>query len=186
MPSSFALLASYNTWMNERLYATAATLPAAEIARDRGAFFGSVLGTFNHLVVADTIWLKRFAGHPARHAALDPVRAWAMPKALDEWPFDRLDALAAHRRRLDAIIEEWIAGLSDDDLAQVLHYDNTRGKSFERTLSSLLLHFFNHQTHHRGQVTTLLSQAGVDVGVTDLLALIPDARSTDAAIPRQQ
>src|SRR3546814_1522669 len=146
--------------MNERLYAAAATLPADELARDRGAFFGSILGTLNHLVVADTIWLQRFAKLPAQHAALDAVRALPAPERLDDMPFPEFDALAAHRRWLDAIIERWIATLDDDDLRHVLRYTNTRGNSFARELVPVLLHFFNHQAHHRGQTTTLLSQAG--------------------------
>ncbi len=182
MPSHFALLASYNRWMNARLYAAAGTLSAEELARDRGAFFGSILGTLNHLVVADTIWLQRFAGLPAPHAILDPVRALPAPRALDAMPFPDFTALAAHRRWLDDIIERWIADLGDDELRQVLRYANTRGDQFGRELASLLVHFFNHQTHHRGQTTTLLSQAGVDVGITDLLALIPDA-GADIAPP---
>ncbi len=184
MRSHFVLLASYNRWMNERLYAAAGTLPAAELSRDRGAFFGSILGTLNHLVVADTLWLQRFPTLPARHEALDPVRALPAPAALDAVLFADFAELTAHRRRLDAIIEDWIGTLGETDLREVLDYANTRGHGFRRGLASLLLHMFNHQTHHRGQVTTLLSQAGVDVGVTDLLALIPDAGAgTTAAAP---
>lgn len=179
----FVLFAAYNRWMNTRLYAAAATLPEAELARDRGAFFGSILGTLNHLVVADTIWLQRFATLPAHHAQLEPVRALPQPRALDAMPFAAFATLAAHRRWLDSIIEAWVSALGDEDLRQVLRYNNTRGVGFRRELASLLLHFFNHQTHHRGQTTTLLSQAGVDVGVTDLLVLVPDADADAAAVP---
>jgi len=168
-----ALMAAYNTWMNARLYAAAATLPAAEFARDRQAFFGSLRGTLNHLLVADTIWLKRFADHPARHAALDPVRAMAMPATLDWQLATGFDELRAQRERMDALIEAWVATLTEADLAHVMRYANSRGDVFDREFFALLMHVFNHQTHHRGQATTLLSQAGVDVGVTDLLALIP-------------
>src|SRR3546814_17511132 len=101
-----------------------------------------------------------------------------------DMPFPEFDALAPHRRWLDAIIERWIATLDDDDLRHVLRYTNTRGNGFARELVPVLLHFFNHQAHHRGQTTTLLSQAGVDVGVTDLLALVPDAGAGDAAASR--
>src|SRR3546814_16348769 len=94
--------------MNERLYAAAATLPADELARDRGAFFGSILGTLNHLVVADTIWLQRFAKLPAQHAALDAVRALPAPARLDAMPSPAFAALPAHRRWLAAIIERWL------------------------------------------------------------------------------
>src|SRR3546814_18825510 len=86
LQSHFALLASYNRWMNERLYAAAATLPAAELARDRGAFFGSIVGTLNHLVVADPIWLQRFAKLPAPPADVHPVPAPPVPGRLADMP----------------------------------------------------------------------------------------------------
>src|SRR3546814_16889147 len=101
-------------------------------------------------------------------------------------PFPEFDALAAHRRWLDAIIERWIATPDDDDLRHVLRYTNTRGNSFARELVPVLLHFFNHQAHHRGQTSTLLSQPGVDVVVTDLVAMIPDAGADTAAAPPPQ
>ena len=169
-----ALMAAYNEWMNAKLYQAAGKLPAADLAAERKAFFGSILGTLNHLVVGDTIWLKRFAEHPARHAALEPVRGLEQPKALDQVLFTDFDALSAHRRMLDGVIVRWAAELSDADLEHVLRYASTKGVVSHKRLFDLLLHFFNHQTHHRGQATTLLSQAGVDVGVTDLLMLIPD------------
>lgn len=173
LPAQVALMASYNTWMNAKMYAAAGRLPAADLAADRKAFFRSILGTLNHLVVADTIWLQRFATHPARHAALDPVRTLPPPSSLDQLAFEDFAELSEHRRRLDAIIEDWAAALTDEDLTHVLRYTR-RDAGFARGMSGLLLHFFNHQTHHRGQVTTLLTQAGVDVGVTDLLALVPN------------
>lgn len=167
------LMARYNTWMNDRLLDVAARLPADALAAERGAFFGSILGTLNHLIVADTIWLQRFAAHPASFSALQAVRDLARPGRLDERPFDSLHALAVRRELLDRSIETWIETLTDADLDSVLRYANSRGESQARELYPLLVHFFNHQTHHRGQTTTLLSQAGVDIGVTDLLSLIP-------------
>lgn len=167
------LMARYNEWMNGRLYECAGRLTPEEFVADRGAYFGSVCGTFNHLVVADTIWLKRFAADPAAPAVLEPVGRLPMPTALDQVIYVELGALAAHRRMLDGIIKGWAEVLTDGDFDRVLHYANTRGKEFDRRLGSLVQHFFNHQTHHRGQATTLLVQMGQDVGVTDLLALIP-------------
>ena len=73
MRDTFKLLASYNEWMNAKIYDAAGSLPYSELTADRGAFFGSVLGTLNHLVVGDRIWLRRFSSHPANHAALDPL-----------------------------------------------------------------------------------------------------------------
>jgi len=171
----FLLLAQYNAWMNVKLYEAAAQLPPQELAAERGAFFGSLIGTMNHLVAGDTIWLSRFAGHPARHAALDPVRAMRVPTALTDIFSVDLDALSVHRRALDAAILAWVAALTEAELDQVLQYASTKGVVSKRPLSGLLTHFFNHQTHHRGQCSTLLSQAGVDIGVTDLIMLVPEA-----------
>lgn len=166
------LLSRYNQWMNDKLYNTAAQLPADELARDRGAFFGSLLGTLNHLMVADIIWLQRFSGHPAQHPALDEIRMMQKPKALAQTLLDDFIALSAERRRLDSTIITWCEQLDASDLNHKLAYHNMKGEAAVKNFDSLMLHFFNHQTHHRGQATTLLSQQGLDVGVTDLLALI--------------
>jgi uncharacterized damage-inducible protein DinB len=169
------LLARYNEWMNNKLYEASAALPAGELAADRKAFFGSLLATLNHIVVADTIWLKRFAAHPRCAAALGPVAALPAPATLDQMLFDSLAALRERRAFLDRQILAWCSSLVDDDLEAVISYRRFNGEANNRQLGMLLLHFFNHQTHHRGQATTLLSQAGVDVGVTDLLTLVPEA-----------
>lgn len=170
----FELLATYNQWMNSKVYEAASRLSEQELARDRGAFFGSILGTLNHLVVADTIWLRRFATHPSCLASLREVADLPSPTSLDQILFKDLATLSEHRFWLDQKIINWIAELSDGDLDFVLSYSNTKGVPANKRYSSLVLHFFNHQTHHRGQISTLLSQAGEDVGVTDLLALIPE------------
>ena len=180
------MLASYNAWMNTKLYDAAAKLSPHDLALDRGAFFGSILGTLNHLVVADTIWLKRFAQHSVQKlaqnlaqnltqpAALDPVRQLTSPVTLNALLFTDLSALRQRRSLLDAAISAWAAALTTEDLTSPLHYANMAGTVQSKQMGSLLLHFFNHQTHHRGQATTLLAQAGVDMGVTDLVALIPN------------
>lgn len=167
------LLASYNASMNGRLYAAAASLPKEALSADRGAFFGSVIGTLNHIVAGDTIWLRRFMGHPADFASLKAMAGMPAPAGLAHIFSDDLDALLAHRVRLDAVISALAAEVSDEDLAQALAYRNARGE-FSKNFGSLLLHLFNHQTHHRGQASTLLTQAGVDIGVTDLLEWIPE------------
>ena len=168
------LMSKYNASMNAQVYAAAAKLPVEALAVDRGAFFKSILGTLNHVVVADHIWLKRFALHPAGHAALAPVADLVMPSSLDQILFPDFSALRAHRQMLDRMISAWAGTLTDADLAHTLDYKNTKGMPFRKNFGGLVMHFFNHQTHHRGQVTTLLMQAGQDVGVTDLLMLIPN------------
>lgn len=168
------LMARYNEWLNAKLYQAAAGLPDADIVADRGAFFGSILGTLNHVAVGDIIWLKRFAGHPANYAALDAVRALPAPTRLDQILDADLGGLWTRRRELDRLIVDWAAAIRESDLDHALSYSNMQGVAARRDFFSLVMHFFNHQTHHRGQATTLLTQAGVDVGGTDLLAVIPD------------
>ncbi|WP_447940934.1 DinB family protein [Pseudoxanthomonas mexicana] len=170
-----AMLASYNQWMNRRVYDASATLTHDALVADRGAFFGSILGTLNHLVVTDTIWLKRFAAASDAPAVLAVLDDTPMPTTLDAMPYATLPSLRERRAWLDALILQWTAILTPSQLTASLTYTSTRGARFTRDVLGVVTHLFNHQTHHRGQVTTLLSQAGVDVGVTDLLAMPPDA-----------
>lgn len=167
-----ALMANYNQWMNRKLYDAALTLTDAELAMDRQAFFGSILGTLNHLVLGDSVWLKRFAQHPAGFSALAPMQAVATPADLKQLAFADIRELATYRTWLDQLIVDWSHTVQETDLDHRLHYSNMRGVTADKDFFSLLVHFFNHQTHHRGQATTLLTQAGLDVGTTDLLALI--------------
>ena len=170
----FELLSVYNQWMNSKIYEAAGQLSATELAKDRGAFFGSILGTLNHIIVGDTIWLKRFATHPSCLESLRELAGLQNPTSLDQMVFNDFSSLSEHRIWLDSKIINWIAELSEGDLDFILSYHNTKGISASKRYSSLVLHFFNHQTHHRGQASTLLSQAGVNIGVTDLLAQIPE------------
>jgi len=167
-----ALMANYNQWMNRKLYDAALTLTDAALAMDRQAFFGSILGTLNHLALGDTVWLKRFAQHPAGFSALAPMQAVATPADLKQLAFADIRELATYRSWLDQLIVDWSHTVQETDLDHRLHYSNMRGVTADKDFFSLLVHFFNHQTHHRGQATTLLTQAGLDVGTTDLLALI--------------
>jgi uncharacterized damage-inducible protein DinB len=167
------LMAAYNASMNGKVYAAAARLSPQQFTEDRQAFFGSIAGTLNHLIAADTIWLKRFAEHPARFPALAAAQALPKPSGLDQMLSSELPVLLEHRLHLDAIISAWAAQVTPADLDHALAYVNSQGPQ-RKNYGAVLRHFFNHQTHHRGQASTLLSQAGVDIGVTDLLALIPN------------
>ena len=168
------VLANYNEWMNRNLYEAVTTLPEEEITADKKAFFGSILGTLNHLAIGDTLWLKRFATHPASNESLDWVRKLPTPTSLDQPLCSDIQSLSSYRQSLDKAITVWAQSLAESDLDHVLHYTNSKGLVADKVFFGLIMHFFNHQTHHRGQVTTLLTQTGVDVGVTDLITLMPN------------
>lgn len=167
------MMAEYNRWMNERMYEAAATLDAEALSANKGAFFGSILGTLNHIAVADTIWLHRFAQHEASFSSLSALSEFPQPSSLSQSLAPGLGALCGYRRELDALIERWAAELTPEHLSANIAYANMAGVRSSRNFRALLQHFFNHQTHHRGQASTLLFQSGVDVGVTDLLVVIP-------------
>eukprot|EP01034_Spumella_vulgaris_P034443 gene34443-42478_t len=118
------------------------------------------------------------AAHPGEPFDLFDIGMRALGEsplpARDRPLFDALAPMAAHRAWLDQVITAWAAALTEADLGSTLHYARMNGDSHAKPLFDVLLHFFNHQTHHRGQASTLLSQAGVDLGVTDLLMLIPE------------
>jgi len=109
---------------------------------------------------------------PDNPFALEPIRRLAAPKKLDQWLFTNIRELSDYRVWLDRIIIEWAGSLTETGLDHTLNYTSMKGASADKNFHGLV-HFFNHQTHHRGQVTTFLAQAGVDVGDTDLVALIP-------------
>ena len=171
------LMADYNQWMNQKLYETAGKLSPEQLSENKGAFFGSILGTLNHIVVADTIWLKRFAPALPTHQELNAIRELPQPASLDAILFANLQALKNRRQLLDETFLEFAKSLCDEELEWVITYTNSKGIASSKTLFSLLMHVFNHQTHHRGQATTLLSQSGVDVGITDLVFIIPNTKT---------
>ena len=174
MKANFELMASYNQRMNKALYEVAATLNNEELHQDRGAFFHSIMGTLNHILVGDIIWLKRFACHKIALPSLEAVTVLKTPRSLDATLCSSLTELTVQRLYLDGIIVQFTAQLTEQAMATPLAYNNSKGLPFNKNFGHLLQHFFNHQTHHRGQISTLLYQAGVDVGVTDLLLAIPN------------
>lgn len=173
---NFELMATYNRWINEQVYKAARQLPNDVLVQDKGAFFNSILGTLNHIMVGDLIWLQRFAEHPSHFLSLDDIRLMTGPATLDTMLFNDIAKLQEARVKVDDCIYDFVIELTDTVLSSSLDYYNTQGEAQSRPLAQLIQHFFNHQTHHRGQVTTLLSQSGIDVGVTDLLACIPQAK----------
>lgn len=170
---NYRFLARYNRWMNQRLYQACETLSDEERKWERGAFFGSIHHTLTHLVLADKMWLQRFAAQGTAFAALAPALL-ALPDGSDYTSDLHPDWLDLKRTRdtLDAAIEAWMADMPPQFLLSTMRYANTKGVPRAHPAWQALTHFFNHQTHHRGQATTLLMQAGVDVGVTDLIALV--------------
>ena len=158
MREHYTSFAGYNAWANQRLYEAAAALSDAEYRADRGAFFKSMHGTLNHLLVTDRIWLQRFTGEGSA------------PDRLDAILHERLDALRTAREAEDRRIVDWIGSLDDSKLQGVIRYRRvSTPDEFVQPLMPALDHWFNHQTHHRGQAHMILTSLGKTAPELDLL-----------------
>jgi uncharacterized damage-inducible protein DinB len=165
-------LSRYNRWMNEKIFSCAAELSDAERKADRGAFFGSISGTLNHLLLADRVWLARFTNDAERFASVDENGQHIKVTALAQELYSSFEALRQQRERTDQDVIAWIDTLDESQMTTTLRFRAiSNGQEYAHPLWWALTHFFNHQTHHRGQVTTLLMQAGRDPGLTDFLAM---------------
>ncbi|NOU21979.1 MAG: damage-inducible protein DinB [Methyloglobulus sp.] len=155
--NQFELLADYNRWMNEKIYSTCSHLSDSELMADRGAFFKSIYHTLNHIMYGDLAFMSRFTGVPE------------IVPDLGVELFDTFSQLKTARFKLDTRIANWVKTLEEKWLLEVLTYTSkVDGKSRSVPRWVLVIHMFNHQTHHRGQITTLLSQLGLDIGSTDI------------------
>jgi len=175
-PDHCQVLARYNRWMNEKLFAVAAKLTDDERKQERGAFFKSIHATLNHLLLADRVWMGRFTSAPLQADWIGPGAI----RSLEQELYESFEELHAERRKMDDEIEHWVAALSANQLAAPFRYVR-KGVVSEFPLWWSVSHLFNHQTHHRGQVTTLLMQAGHDPGVTDLIAMLRSDSSPKSA-----
>lgn len=158
-------MARYNAWQNRQLGGVLAALPEAELNRDRKAFFGSILGTVNHLLWGDMIWMARFDGGRAPDRGI-PDSA-DLCQTLDDW--------SAERARMDGRIRRWADGLTDAALSRDLTwFSGAAGRQVTRPVALCVAHMFNHQTHHRGQVHAMLTAAGSPAPVSDLFLMPED------------
>lgn len=153
-------MAAYNRWMNAGIYEAAASLSDAKRREDAGAFFGSIHNTLNHVLWGDQIWMHRFAGTPA------PVSA-DIPGSIAQ--IDNFQSLTEERVAFDAIITDWADTLEASWLEGDLSwFSGAAQRDITRPRSELVIHMFNHQTHHRGQVHAMLTRAGAKTAPTDL------------------
>ncbi|WP_227269575.1 DinB family protein [Roseobacter weihaiensis] len=160
-PRYVQTMARYNSWQNNQLMPVLEAMSREEVTQDRGAFFGSLLATANHLLWGDTLWMSRFDPSveapkvgPEGHTTLHPTAA--------SW--------AADRFRMDGKIRFWADGVRALDLKGDLSwYSGTLGGQMTKPMAMAVMQFFNHQTHHRGQLHAMLTAAGQKAPVSDLI-----------------
>ncbi|MEM1374839.1 MAG: DinB family protein [Pseudomonadota bacterium] len=155
-------MARYNAWQNSGLRHAVSELSEEELTHDRGAFFGSILGTANHLLWGDTVWMSRFADWDMPTVPA-PESARLYPHSAD-W--------GAARAKADAGITAWAEALTDGDLDGALSwYSGAAGRDMTKPMADCVVHFFNHQTHHRGQIHKMLTEIGYRPDDTDFFLM---------------
>lgn len=156
------MMARYNRWQNQRMSSAMEGLSLPALTKDRGAFFGSILATANHLIWADLIWLSRLDGGAGPGCG--------MPEGLDLTPTHA--AWSAERFRADGRLTAWAEGVRQVELAgDLTWYSGAAGREISRPMGLIVTHVFNHQTHHRGQIHAMLTAAGVKTEDTDLFLM---------------
>jgi uncharacterized damage-inducible protein DinB len=156
----FQMLACYNKLANHKLYETCAQLPDAERKCRRPAFFRSIHGTLNHILVGDRIWMTRFVGGTIPSTGLDMII------------YQDFEELWAARTAEDDRIEAFITHLPDGFLMRTIEYINSKGIVYSDPAPLLLAHFFNHQTHHRGQIHDMITQTEISPPMLDMHRVI--------------
>jgi uncharacterized damage-inducible protein DinB len=170
MRAHWQMFAAYNRWANALIFEHAARLSDEDYRADCGVFFKSVHGTLNHLLVADRIWMQRITG------------ANASPMRLDAILYDAFQDLREARVAEDRLIIAFVEGLDEAALSRWFRYRAiSAAVEFEQELASALAHWFNHQTHHRGQLHGLLTRLSGEAPVLDFLAF---QRSCGAGVIR--
>lgn len=169
MIEHFTLMAEYNQWMNQKLHSTCVEMGQEKVELDQNGFFGSILKTLNHLLIADTFWMYRCSDANPLKELTDEEGQPLKITGLDQILYRDIEAFFQRRLWLDNKLVEYINSLTSSDLDKVIVYRSSVGAQTARQLSVILSHWFNHQTHHRGQITTLIHQQGFDFGVTDLV-----------------
>lgn len=158
-----ANMARYNRWQNQNLLAASSALSDAARRQNRGAFFGSIHGTFSHLLWGDGMWMHRFVGLPKPEGGIGDSAA-----LYEDW-----DRFCETRRVMDEAIIGWSQKVGTDWLAsRISWFSGSAQRDFSQPAWLLATHMFNHQTHHRGQIHAMLTQAGVKPGATDLAMML--------------
>lgn len=162
-PEYVRTLAQYNEWQNTQLLGTMRGVNQDVLYQDRGAYFGSIFATANHILWSDQLWMSRFTNYPAPMG--NYAKGTEISSSLEDWAIERF--------RLDRAICDWGQHIKAVDLAGELSWFSViNQREYTKTKGLCVVHMFNHQTHHRGQLHVMLTAVGC-VGATSDLTFMP-------------
>ncbi|EMI4157453.1 DinB family protein [Vibrio parahaemolyticus] len=178
LSSNFRMLALYNQRMNRQLLGVCSKLTHEQLHQNTNSFFPTIMAHWNHILFGDLIMLQRLAANELVSIEATVLEKLPVSKSVSDTFASNLDELSELRELVDSIYIEITNQFTADCCNQIVRYTTTEGRVIQRTVGEFCQHIFNHQTHHRGQLTCLLSQFGLDFGCTDLPMIVPEGART--------
>ena len=168
----------YNQRMNTQLLDCCLTLSNDILEKETNSFFSNIISYWNHILFGDLILLSRLASNKIAQLKLQDLAKFPSPKSPQDIYHIQLSELATLRQQVDELIIDYCLNLTEEDCEKFISYKTTEGDSITKAVADVTQHIFNHQTHHRGQLTCLLSQFGVDYGCMDLPVIVSEGSRT--------
>lgn len=174
LAKNFKMMSLYNKRMNKQLMTSCLTLPAELTERETKSFFPNIISYWNHILFGDLILLRRLAANEVGQLNSTDLEKLPTPHSPQDIYHHDIVELASLRQQVDELIEYYCASLTEEDCEEFITYTTTEGDLITKAVTDITQHLFNHQTHHRGQLTCVLSQFGVDYGCMDLPVIVPE------------
>lgn len=171
---NFRMLARYNLRVNSQLMQVSIALPQAQLTTDTRSFFSNIVDYWNHLLFGDLILLRRLAANNLGMLSQQSFVGLPLAKSPADVYATDIHELKELRRKVDLLLLKFCDNLNDDEVENMITYTTTEGEIISKLAADIIQHLFNHQTHHRGQLTCVLSQFGVDYGCMDLPVIVAE------------
>ncbi|KEQ17536.1 DinB family protein [Endozoicomonas numazuensis] len=174
LSENFRMLALYNQRMNRQLISVCEELSHEQLHQETHSFFPSIMAYWNHILFGDLIMLQRLVANGLVDVELAILIKLPKATSVNDTFVTTMDELRTVRTIVDSIYLQVTESLSSDDYSKIVSYRTTEGQEIRRSMGAFCQHIFNHQTHHRGQLTCVLSQMGLNFGCTDLPVIVPE------------
>jgi len=178
LSSNFRMLALYNQRMNNQLMDVCSGLTVEQLHEETHSFFSSVMSYWNHILFGDLIMLRRLIDNQVVNVDKSMFSNLPVAKSVNDTFVSNLEELIPLRRVVDDIYVQITKSFDENTCHKIVRYTTTEGHILEKNAGEFCQHIFNHQTHHRGQLTCVLSQLGFDFGCTDLPVVVPEGNRT--------
>ena len=179
--SNFQMMAEYNKCINNQLINCCQLLSNDDLSKDTLSFFPNIISYWNHILFGDLILLGRLAKNEISSLTSNDFNELPTPKSPRDIYHENFTNIVVLRNQVDVLISQYCRDLTDEECDQTITYQTTENQTITKKVADVTQHIFNHQTHHRGQLTCILSQLGVDYGCMDLPVIVPDGSLTTIA-----